>query len=324
MTVGRVELHTHLEGSLTPARLVALAERHGQPGVPAACLDTAGESYVFADFHGFLRLFRDATSLLRTPDDYREVALDLGAQLAADDVVYAEVTVSYGVMLAREIPPRLVQAALADAAAEIAGTRGVVLRWIPDAVRQWGPDRALQAWHEAGRAGRDLGVVGFGLGGDETSGPAADFAGLFAEVKSEGLGVTIHAGEVTAMGAGALGSVWAAVELCGADRLGHGTAAAADPRLLGELAARGIHLETCPRSNVLTGAVSDLAAHPLSDFLAAGIPCSLNTDDRAFFGLDLRGEEAAVADACGLSAADLDTLKAAPRAAAFDPESLPD
>jgi len=322
MTAGRVELHTHLEGALAPARLIALAERHGRPGVPAACLD-ADRNYVFADFHDFLRLFKDATTLLRTPDDYREVALDLGAQLAADGVAYAEVTVSYGVMLAREIRPRAVQAALADAAAEIAGTRGVVLRWIPDAVRQWGLDRARRAWEEAGAAGRALGVVGFGLGGDETSGPAADFAGLFAEVQAEGLGVTIHAGEVPTMGADALQSVRAAVEICGADRLGHGTAAAGDPHLLGLLVARGVHVEACPSSNVLTGAVENLADHPLPDLLAAGVSCSLNTDDRAFFGLDLRREEEAVIAACGLTAADLDTMQAAARAAAFDPAAAP-
>ena len=125
------------------------------------------------------------------------------------------------------------------------------------------------------------------------------------------------------MGADALHSVRAAVEICGADRLGHGTAAAADPHLLGLLTARGVHVEACPRSNVLTGAVENLADHPLPDLLAAGVSCSLNTDDRAFFGLDLRGEEEAVSAACGLAAADLDRMRAAARAAAFDPAAVP-
>ncbi len=322
MNDGRVELHTHLEGSVTPARLIALADRHGQPGVPTACLDAGGESYVFDGFHGFLRLFRDVTTLLRTPDDFREVAVDLGKQLADDGVVYAEVTVSYGVLLRREIPPRTVQRALADAAQEVEAASGVVLRWLPDAVRQWGEDAAWQAWEAAALAGRDLGVVGFGLGGDEAAGPASNFARVFADVRAEGLGVTVHAGEVPTMGEAARRSVREAVELCGATRIGHGVAAGADPVLLALLAARGVHIEACPRSNVATGAVERLEDHPLPAFLAAGVPCSLNTDDRTLFGLDLTGEFAAVVAACGLDDAQSAWLTASAQAAVFDPEAL--
>ena len=316
--LGRVELHTHLEGSLTPARLIALARRHDQPGLPLACLTPDGGAYRFSGFHGFLDLFRRATSVLRTPRDYHEVALDLGAQLAADGVGYAEVTVSYGVMLRRSIDPPAVQRALAEAAAEVAGTLGPVMRWIPDAVRQWGLEEAWPAFAAAAACGRDQGVVGFGLGGDEAAGPATDFAPLFAEVRAAGLGVTIHAGEVTAMGEGALRSIRQAVEDCGARRLGHGTAAAADPALLALLAERGVFVELCPRSNVLTGAVPDLAAHPLAAFLAAGVPCCLNTDDRGFFGLDLVGEYAEAARVLHLDAAAAQAMHTQARAAAFD------
>jgi adenosine deaminase len=318
-TLPRVELHTHLEGSLTPARLVALAGRHGQPGLPLACLTPDGTAFRFTGFAGFLQLFRRATSVVRTPLDYHELALDLGAQLAADGVGYAEVIVSYGVMLRRGIDPLAVQRALAEAAAEVAATRGPVLRWLPDAVRQWGVAEADGALAAAVGAGRALGVVGFGLGGDEAAGPAEDFAALCAAARAEGLGLSLHAGEVTAMGEGAGRSIRQAVETCGADRLGHGTAAGADPLLLALLAARGVFVEACPRSNVLTGAVPDLASHPLRAFLDAGIPCCLNTDDRGFFGLDLTGEYAAAAAALGLSAAEAAAMQDQARAAAFDP-----
>ncbi len=313
----RAELHTHLEGSLTPARLVALAERHGQPGLPAACLNAAGDAYEFDGFEGFLRLYRDVTAVLRTPDDFRELTLDLAEQFADDGVDYAEVTVSYGVLLQRGLDPRQVQRALHDTAQEIEETRGIVLRWIPDAVRQWGLDAGWRAWEAAATCGRDLGVVGFGLGGDEAAGPAAGFAPLFADVKAEGLGVTIHAGEVTAMGEGARRSVREAVEVCGADRIGHGTAAAGDPLLLGLLTARGVHVEACPRSNLATGALERLTDHPLRTFLEAGVSCGLNTDDRALFGLDLRGEYDAARKTFDLTGDEENRLDAAPRAAAF-------
>jgi adenosine deaminase len=320
---GLVELHTHLEGSLTPARLLTLAERHGQPGVVSACLDPSGEAFRFEGFAGFLRLYRDATSVLRTPADFRDVALDLAVQLADDGVAYAEVMVSYGVLLKRGLDPRPIQQVLHETAQEVADTRGVVLRWLPDAVRQWGAEAGWRAWEVAATCGRSLGVVGFGLGGDEAAGPPAAFADLFADVRVEGLGVSIHAGEVPSMGDAARRSVREAVESCGAQRIGHGVAAADDPLLLGLLAARGVHVEACPRSNLATGAIARLADHPLRAFLDAGVPCSLNTDDRGLFGLDLRGETAAVGEALDLDEAALAGLQDAARAAVFDPRACP-
>jgi adenosine deaminase len=314
---GRVELHTHLEGSLTPARLITLSERYGQPGLPAACLDTAGNAFYFEGFDGFLKLYRDVTRVMRTPDDFRELALDLGGQLATDGVGYAEVTVSYGVLQRREIDPESVQRALHDAAQEVEAARGVVLRWLPDAVRQWGVDAAWRAWEAAASCGRELGVVGFGLGGDELAALPGAFAPVFADVKVEGLGVTIHAGEVTTPAEAARRSVREAVELCGAHRLGHGTAAAADPLLLELLVARGVHVEACPRSNLATGAVASLADHPLRAFLEAGVSVGLNTDDRGLFGLDLTGEYAAARETFDLTGDEEQGLDAAARAAAF-------
>jgi len=299
-----VELHTHLEGSLTLRRFLTLCERHGRPELPARCLDDDGAGYRFDDFTGFLDLYRMITSVIRTPADFHALVLDLGEQMEADEVGYAEVMVSVGVMLRREIDPGPVFAALAEAAAEVAETCGVTLRWIPDAVRQWGVDEGWRAWEAAHAAGRGLGVVGFGLGGDEAAGPAADFAAVFASVKEEGYGVTIHAGEITAMGPAGCESVRQAVVACGADRIGHGLAAAADPALLALLAERGVCVELCPRSNVATGQLPRLADHPVRAFLEAGVPCCLNTDDRTLFGLNLKDEMAAGGQVLGLSVVD--------------------
>jgi adenosine deaminase len=297
-----IELHTHLEGSVTPERLRILAERHGLPGLPGECLNQQGTAYVFSDFPGFLDVFHKVTLLLQTPADFHGIALDLGDQLARDGVEYAEVMLSYGVMLKRGLDPLQVQAALAEAAAEIEETRGVVVRWIPDAVRQWGLEKGWYAWEMAATAGRQLGVVGFGLGGDEASGPAGEFAELFAEVKSEGLGITIHAGEVTSMGhKAAAESVRQAVEECGANRIGHGLAAIGDDLLLATLAARDVFVELCPGSNVLTGALKSHCEHPVQKFLDAGVPCSLNTDDRTLFDSDLITEYKMARENLGLT-----------------------
>ncbi|MFT5233945.1 MAG: aminodeoxyfutalosine deaminase [Candidatus Krumholzibacteriia bacterium] len=290
MSRGRIELHTHLEGSVTPARLILLAEKYGLPNLPAACLNTAGDAYTFDGFLGFLNLYKIATSVMRSPADFHAIALDMGQQLAADNVRYAEISVSYGVLLWRDIDPLLIQIALHEAAEECRETLGVDMRWIPDAVRHWEIKNAWLAWEKAAMAGRDLGVVGFGLGGDEAKGPAAGFSKLFSQVKAEGYGVSIHAGEVTAMGDAARDSIRQAVEECGADRIGHGLAAASDPILLATLAARDIFVELCPGSNVLTGGVATFAEFPLAEFMIAGVPCSLNTDDRTMFNLTLTKE----------------------------------
>jgi adenosine deaminase len=315
---GRIELHTHLEGSVTPARLIALSDRHSRPELPAACLAPSGQAFAFDGFHGFLDLYKRLTSVMRTPRDFHDLALDLAVQLRDDGVVYAEVSVSYGVLLRRDLDPLPVQAALSEAAAEALERHGVTMRWLPDAVRQFGPDAAWRAWECAERAGRAQGVVGFGLGGDEANGPAAAFAPLFAAVRAAGLGVSIHAGEVPAMGEAACDSIRQAMDDCGATRLGHGLAAAADPALLRAMSARGVFSELCPRSNVATGALPDLAAHPLRAFLDAGVPCCLNTDDRTLFGLDLRGEYAQARAVLGLTAAEESAMQRAAAAAAFD------
>ena len=308
-----IELHTHLEGAVTPARLIQLAEKYGQPGLPAACLEADGSRYRSTDFAAFLELFKHVTLMLRSPADFHAVALDLGEQLAADGVVYAEVTVAYGVMQRRQIDPRPVQRALHEAAAVIAETVGVVVRWLPDAVRQWGLEAAWPAWEAAATCGRELGVVGFGLGGDETSVSCGTFAPLFADVRIEGLGVTIHAGE-----AAGPESVRQAIELCFADRIGHAVSAAADPLVMALLAARRPFLELCPGSNVVTGAIAALKEHPLAAFLEAGLSCCLNTDDRAIFELDLRGEYQRAADTLGLSASAARRMQEQAVAAAFD------
>ena len=322
MSLDRIELHTHLEGSVTPGRLILLSEKYGQPNLPAACLTADGTQYQFDGFLGFLDLYKNATTVMREPSDFHAMALDLGRQLAADNVGYAEVSVSYVVMLMRELDPLPVQRALHEAASEVAETLGVQMRWLPDAVRQMDEKWAWQAWEKAATAGRDLGVVGFGLGGDEAKGPARKFSKLFAEVKSEGFGISIHAGELPSMGPRASASIREAVEECGADRIGHGLAAATDPLLLATLAARDIFVELCPGSNLLTRGVKTFADFPLAAFLEAGVPCGLNTDDRTMFDLTLNREYEQAGELLGLTDEVAEAMQKAAAKAAFCDLSL--
>jgi adenosine deaminase len=328
-----IELHTHLEGSLAPARLIALAERHALPAVPAACLTPEGGRYrQLSGFADFLDLYKAVTAVIRTPADHHAVALDLAAALARDGVAYAEVSVSYGVLLRREIDPRPIQTALHEAAEEARERLDVRMRWIPDAVRQFGPAAARQVLDAALAGGRPRGVVGFGIGGDEAAVSATDFAAVCADARAAGLGVTIHAGET-----GGPDAVRDAVLACGAARVGHGIGAVLGPLrdgaraapataeiddTLALLAERRVFVELCPGGNLALGVLESAAAHPLRAFLDHGVPCGLGTDDRALFGLDLRGEYARAAAVHDLTAAEAAGMQSAALAASFGGEPL--
>ena len=152
-------------------------------------------------------------------------------------------------------------------------------------------------------AHRPAGTVGFGLGGPEIGIERAAFAGPFAAARDAGLRSLPHAGETTGPA-----TVWSALRDLGAERIGHGIGAVDDPALVGYLAEHRIPLEVCPTSNLRTGAVPELAAHPLPRLLRAGVPVTLNTDDPGMFGCDLIGEYRLAHDVLGLTRAELLTV----------------
>ncbi|HUK31853.1 MAG TPA: adenosine deaminase [Candidatus Acidoferrum sp.] len=296
----KAELHLHLEGSIAPRTAVELAARHGVTIVErdvSAC-------YAPGDFAFFLNAFKWVTSFLRTPADYALIAERLAENLLAQNVVYAEITLSIGVMFLRKQDPLDNFGAIREATRQFEA-RGLRLNWIFDAVRQFGVPAAEEVARVAAECYKD-GVVAFGIGGDETALPASSFVKIY-ESLDRGLGRVIHAGEI-----GPASNIRDAVDLLGVTRVGHGIAAMHDPRSMDILAERGIALEICPTSNLRTGALarqlSDPAArmaqHPLPLFVRRGVPITLSTDDPAMFETSLVGEFA-VASQLGVSAADL-------------------
>jgi aminodeoxyfutalosine deaminase len=191
---------------------------------------------------------------------------------------------------------------------------GVELGWIFDADAALGPPGAAETVEFAVRH-RPAGTVGIGLAGPEVGLRRADFAPAFRAARDAGLHSDPHAGETVGPA-----EVWAAVRGLGAERIGHGIGAAADPALLDHLASHGIALEVCPTSNVCTGAVPSLREHPLPALLAAGVPVTLATDDPGMFHTTLNDEYLRCHQEFGLSAADLAELARAGARAAFCPE----
>ena len=283
---------------------VKLASRHGL----ALTEDEVRRQYAYTNFTEFIEAFKWVTSFLREPADFALIAADLAEQLLAQNVSYAEVTLSVGVMLLRKQNPQANFEAIL-AAAEPYERKGLRLNWIFDAVRQFGPDLAHQVLDWARRC-RSSRIVAFGIGGDELSGETKDFKAVYHRATECGLHRLIHAGEI-----GGPEKIREAVELLAVERIGHGIAAIHDPALMDLLVARRIVLEVCPASNLLTGALAQqlrssapsIRQHPLPQLLRHGIPVVLATDDPSMFHTSLR-EEYQHAHEMGLAEAELAQL----------------
>jgi aminodeoxyfutalosine deaminase len=308
----KVELHLHLVGSAPVEAVLALARRHPDGGVPT---DPAAlrEFYEFTDFPHFLEVYRRVNLLVRTGADVVTLLAGIGAELAARTVRYAEVQVTPVRNRMAGIGPDDLAQALVDGRELVRARHGVELAWVFDTDAALGLDGAWETLRFAVDQ-RPAGTVALGLAGAEAGVRRADFAPVFRAARDAGLRSAPHAGETVGPG-----EVWAAVRELGAERIGHGIGAAADPALLAHLAERGIALEVCPTSNLRTGAVAAIAQHPLPALLAAGVPVTLATDDPGMFGTDLDAEYLLCHTAFGLGPAELaDIARAGARAAFCD------
>ncbi len=285
----KAELHLHLEGSVQAATLMELDASLDPEQIAA--------NTTYSDFAGFLKAYVWVNRLLRTPEHYALAARRLFESLHAQGVVYAEVTLSAGVVLWKGQDLE----AIYDALHRESLQAPFPVYWIFDAVRQFGPDAAVPVI-EFAAAHCDRGVIAFGIGGDEGRGPARDFAAIFRRARQAGLRLTCHAGET-----GGPESIAAALDI-GAERIGHGIAAARDPALLRRLRELDVPLEVCITSNLRTGVVSSLDAHPLRRLFDSGVPIVLNTDDPALFDCSLESEYALAAARFGFLDSELRQL----------------
>jgi adenosine deaminase len=309
----KVELHLHLEGSITPRTLLELAQRNSVE-IPAR--DEAGVAQLFdyRSFHEFLTVFMALAQALVHRGDFAQVAYELGGHLARQNVRYAEVMLSPVQYARRGIDlDEVVQGAAAGfmRAREEYGLRtGLAF----DFGRQFGVELA---WEVLEAAVRNMphGVVAWSIGGDETQQPPEPFAEVYAAARQAGLRVMAHAGEVM----GPL-SVWGAVDALGAERIGHGIRSVEDEVLVAHLRERRVMLDVCPTSNVRTGAAPSLAAHPLRRLYDQGVRVSINTDDPVFFGTTLCDELRLAAEAFGFGAGELAAITLDSLEASFLPD----
>lgn len=307
----KVELHVHLLGSADLTTVADLARSQPNRGVPTDPAILAA-FYEFTGFAHFIDVYTAVNRLVTTGESVERLVTGLAGSLAANNVRYAEVTVTPLSHLKAGIAPTELADALASGR-RTARRTGVEIAWIFDASGDDGPAGAMSTLDWIVRH-QPPGTVAFGLGGPEAGIPRTAFRDAFAAAHAAGLRGVPHAGETTGPE-----EVWSALTDLGADRIGHGIASAADPRLVTHLAEHRVPLEICPTSNLCTDAVRSWAEHPLPRLIAAGVPVTLGTDDPGMFGTTLNREYRLCATRLGLTTTDLTTLARNGIDAAFCP-----
>jgi len=306
----KVELHVHLVGSASVDTVLALARRHPDRGVPTEP-EELHRFYEFTDFAHFIEVYTKVSSLVTSGIDVTALVVGLAADLARNNVRYAEVTVTPIWHLLMGTDPEELAEALTVGRRAARERYGVDLAWVFDIPGGYERVDTLGTaiWV---LAHRPAGTVGFGLGGMEEGIPRERFVRSFELAREAGLRLVPHAGETTGPE-----TIWAALRSLNAERIGHGTSAVADPALVDYLVEHGIPVEVCPTSNLCTRAVRSLAEHPLPRLLEAGVPVTLATDDPGMFHTDLNREYLLCHEHFGLGRAELAELSRAGVRAAF-------
>ena len=292
------------------------------PGVVPIDPEELRRFFEFRDFAHFIEVYLAVVSLIRTDADVRYLTYEVGRELATTQQVrYAELTCTpYTSVLPEDpdhgIPIEAYTEAIEDARLAAERDFGIVLRWIYDIPGESGMPAADATLSFATNHRVDA-LVGFGVGGPEIGVARRQFEPHFSAARRVGLHSVPHAGETTGPE-----TVWQALDLFGAERIGHGTSAAEDPKLLAHLAEYGIPLEVCPSSNVATRAVPSLDEHPLQAFRDAGVTVTVNSDDPSMFGTTLNQEYEIAARLLDLDHAGVAELARAAVRASFAPDDL--
>jgi adenosine deaminase len=307
--IPKAELHVHLEGTTSPDLVRRLGKRNGI-ALPPDMFHGDG-TFHWRNFIHFLEVYDTASSVIRTPEDYRDVTYEYLASCAAEGAVYVEVMSSpdhaaeAGMTYLEHLEG--ITAGITDAKRD----HGIEGRLIVTCVRHFGVERAMAVARQVVANPSDI-TVGFGMGGDEAAWPPAQFADAFNHVAASGLPCTVHAGE------------WAgpdrireALETLPVQRLGHGVRAIEDPSLVKDIVARDVTLEVCPGSNVATGLYKSLSDHPIRNLMSAGVNVTLNSDDPPYFATTVGNEYDKAESVIGLSPDELRRITKAAITASF-------
>ena len=296
----KAELHMHLEGSIEPDLMFALAARNGVK-LAWRSPDELRLAYAFTSLQSFLDVYYAGLTVLLTARDFHDMTRAYLERAHAERVVHAEVFVSPQAHTRRGVAFEAMIEGIDGALRDAAQRLGMTTRLIIGFQRQWSEEDA-HATVEQARPYRDR-IAGVGLGGPEVGNPPGKFARVFAHARSLGWRAVAHAGEE-----GPASYVGDTVDLLKVDRVDHGVRCEEDPALVARLAASGVPLTVCPVSNVKLRVFPDLASHNLKRLLDAGVCVTVNSDDPSYFCAYMNETFAATQEALGLSRGDVHRL----------------
>jgi aminodeoxyfutalosine deaminase len=311
----KAELHVHHVGSASPRIVAELAQRHPSTQVPRDPEELAAY-FQFEDFAKFIEVYLSVVDLVRTPDDVRMLTYEIGREMAAQSIRYAELTCTPYTSLKAGIPAEAFCEAIEAARLEAERDFGLILRWCFDINGEDGLPAAAETVRIATEVA-PAGLVSFGLGGPEIGWPRPQFKPYFDQAIAAGLHSAPHAGESTGPQ-----TIWDSIVDLRAERIGHGTSAPQDPALLAYLAEHDIALEVCPTSNIATRVVRSLEEHPIRAMVAAGVTVTVNSDDPPMFGTTLNAEYAIAGELLGLDERGLAELAKASARSSFADDAL--
>ncbi len=278
--VPKVELHLHLEGAVPHAALWELIRKYGGDAtVPD--LAALERRFTYRDFPHFIETWVWKNGFLRDYEDFTLIAEAVARDLAGQNIRYAEAFYSPSDFFRHGLETQKLTEAIRAGLSRVPQTE---IALVADLCRDRGPETAATQLAELGET-KGLGVIGVTIGGSEQDYPPEPFAGVYEEARSRGFHTSAHAGE-----AAGPESIWGAIRSLGVERIGHGTRATEDERLLDYLAENRIPLEVCPLSNVRTNVVTSIELHPVRRFFERGIVVTINTDDPRMFGNSLAEE----------------------------------
>jgi adenosine deaminase len=272
----KAELHVHIEGTLEPELIFALARRNSVR-LPYEDVDELRRAYAFTDLQSFLDIYYAGASVLFTEKDFEDMARGYLERAAADNVVHAEIFFDPQTHTARGVSMETVINGLHRACTEAKEEQGVDASLILCFLRHLSEEQAFETLEQA-LPFRDK-FIGVGLDSSEVGHPPEKFARLFARCRELGLRLVAHAGEE-----GPPEYVWTALDLLKVERIDHGVQSAKDPALMRRLAQDRVPLTVCPLSNLKLRVVPDLAGHNIGELLQAGLVATINSDDPAYFG----------------------------------------
>ncbi len=303
----KAELHCHIEGAAPPELALRQAQKYG--------IDTGDiireKAYVWDDFTSFVKCYDAVASLFRTEGDYALLAETYLTELAEAGTIYSEIIVSpdHGNTIGLGADAYIEGlAAGMEAARE---KTGIESRMLITGIRHLGPESVVRTAEYAAMRRHPL-VTGFNLAGEERMHDVAEFARAFEIVRDAGLGLTIHAGELS----GAF-SVRDALDHVRPSRISHGVRAIEDGDLVKRLADEGVVLEVCPGSNISLNVFPDFASHPLRTLFEAGVRVTLNSDDPPFFHTSLAQEYEIAAHVMAFDDSEIDRMTRTAIEAAF-------